>query len=427
MMKDICENLQGSLLKFHDGLKLGTKAYPDHSEVFMSLSLFNKKSIYAVLACALLAPFGNACHAEEEARQVPTDFVRDVMQPMGVPTVSFFHAMRESLFLNTKVQNGHLLESIGDFFLTPSQYLFAGKKIIFNDQDAAEFEVLQTFQYDRMHGLKSLISIIALPFSQALGAAFKGLAYLSPEVRQRYKKIKEQLKSSPIKSHLDAYRQKGLVHLHSEEFIPCQGHKRPSGLTKKQKVEIQAVKEVVDLLEEHDIIYWIDCGTCLGAYRYGGIIPWDWDIDISILLPDHDNVKKILSNLDPEKYQIQDWSSYSKPKTFLKLYVKETKNFIDIYHYQINEDERTVGYLFTYLDSSFPDSWKKWEMKCIKPLKYEEMFPLKKAKFDHLTLWAPNHVVTFLQSKYGENLDPTMVWDEERQDYKKMENHPYYN
>ncbi len=181
------------------------------------------------------------------------------------------------------------------------------------------------------------------------------------------------------------------------------------------------------MLESHNILYWLDCGSCLGAYRYGGIIPWDWDIDISILLPDHDNVKKLLSGLDPKKYQIQDWSSYSKPKTFLKLFVKETKNFIDIYHYEINEEKRTVGYLFTYLDSPFPKSWKKAELKCITPLAFEDVFPLKKARFENLTLRAPNHVVEFLQSKYGQNLDPVMVWDQESKTYHKVANHPYYD
>jgi hypothetical protein len=392
----------------------------------MSLLSLKKQKI-PVLVCALLSLFGGICQAEEETRKVSKDFIRDVMQPMGIPIVSSFHAIRESFFLNTKVQNAHVLESIGDFLLAPSQYLFAGKEIILKNLETADFEVMQTFQYKRMHWLKSLFSIAVLPMSETLGAAFKGLAYLSPEVRNRHKKIKKALKFSPIKSHLEMYSQKGLGNLHCEEFIPCQGHKRPSLLTKKQKVEIQALKEVAELLEANKIIYWIDCGSCLGAYRYGGIIPWDWDIDISILLPDHENVKKILSNLDPEKYQIQDWSSYSHPNTFLKLYVKETKNFIDIYHYGIDENERTVGYFFTYFDSPFPDSWKKTELKCIKPLKYEEIFPLKKAKFDHLTVWAPNHVVAFLQSKYGENLDPTMIWDEESQSYKKVENHPYYD
>ncbi len=360
--------------------------------------------------------------AEEDARQVPTDFVRDVMQPLGIPVVSSFHAMRESYFLNAKIQNSHVLESIGDFFLTPSHYLFAGKEIILNGE---AIEVVQMFSYDDLHGLKSVVSTIALPFSEALGALFKGLAYLVPEVRERHEKIRQTLKSS-IKSNLEMYAQKGIETFHSDESIPCQGHKRPSRLTKKQKVEIQAFKEVIELLDSHQIIYWIDCGTCLGAYRYGGIIPWDWDVDISIFIDDHDNVKKVLSQLDPEKYQIQDWSSYSKPKSFLKLYVKETKNFIDIYHYYINEEERKVAYFFTYLESPFPHSWKKAELRCMKPLKYEEIFPLKKAKFDHLTVWAPNNTVAFLQSKYGENLEPTMIWDEVLQGYRKVEDHPYY-
>ena len=56
-------------------------------------------------------------------------------------------------------------------------------------------------------------------------------------------------------------------------------------MTKKQTVEIGAFKDVVTLLEQHNIIYWVDFGTCLGAYRYGGVIPWDWDTDISISFP----------------------------------------------------------------------------------------------------------------------------------------------
>jgi hypothetical protein len=394
----------------------------------MIFSFARQKSKIVLASLVLFSAFNSAAMAEEQdGEETPTDFVRDVMMPMGLPVVNSYHAMRENVFLNTKRKHGNPIESIGNFFLTPSQYLFAGKKItLLGDNDHSDCHVAQSFHYDNLHWLKTLGSLIALPVSEILGTVFKGIAFLSPEVREHHKKIQKALKKSLIKSHLEEYRSKGLPEFYSNEFIECKGHKRPSHLTKKQKIEIQAFKDVVELLEAHNIIYWIDCGTCLGAYRYGGIIPWDWDIDLSILVHDHENVKRILSNLDPEKYQIQDWSSYSKPKTFMKLYVKETKNFIDIYHYQINEEEKTVGYLFTYIDSPFPDSWKKTELKCIKPLKYEEMFPLKLAKFDNLTVRCPNNVVAFLQSKYGENLDPTMVWDEETQSYKKVEDHPYY-
>ncbi|MBS0604371.1 MAG: LicD family protein [Verrucomicrobia bacterium] len=393
----------------------------------MRLFLNFTKRRFTLAACILLTALSGTSSAEEqEGMQVPTDMIRDVMQPMGVPVVTSYHAIRESIFLNTKTIDAHPIESIGNFFLTPSQYLFAGKKVIVKDEDTPDCEVVQAFHYTKLHWLKTLAALIVLPVSEVLGSTFKGLAYLSPEVRERHKKIKKALKSPLVKSHLEEYRLKGLPELYSDEHIPCKGHKRPSHLTRKQKIEIQALKDVVALLEAHNIVYWVDCGTCLGAYRYGGIIPWDWDIDLSIFMYDHDNVKKVLSTLDPEKYQIQDWSSYSKPKTFLKLYVKETRNFIDIYHYRINEEDKTVGYVFTYIDSPFPDSWKATELKCIKPLKYDEMFPLKKANFDNLIVRAPNNVVAFLQSKYGENLDPTMVWDEETKTYQKVLDHPYY-
>jgi hypothetical protein len=394
----------------------------------MRFSLIKETHKLTLAACLLFTSSSSTSSAEEsEAVEVPTHFMRDVMMPIGVPVVSSYHTIRENIFLNTRTKNANPIESIGNFFLAPSQYLFAGKKITVKDFESPDCKAAPAFRYDRMHWLKTLMSIATLPVSEILGVTFKGLAYLSPEVRRKHRTIKQSLKSALVKSHLEEYQLQGLSHLYSDEFIPCQGHKRPSHLTKRQKIELQAMKDIVELLEAHNIVYWIDCGTCLGAYRYGGIIPWDWDIDISILLPDHENVKKILSTLDPEKYQIQDWSSYSKPQSFLKLYVKETKNFVDIYHYQINQEDKTVGYFFTYIDSPFPASWKKMELKCISPLKYEDVFPLKKAKFDDLTVWAPNNVVAFLQSKDGKNLDPAMLWDEESKTYKKAENHPYYD
>ncbi|MEN9344446.1 MAG: hypothetical protein RLZZ453_1233 [Chlamydiota bacterium] len=379
------------------------------------------KRLLLLLLCTTLL-----CAEEppQEREELPTSFVRDIMMPVGMPLVSFFHAARESLFFNTHFSTANPLEAVGDFFLTPSRYLFAGKRIqAIQTEEGWNYEVKQHYSYRRKHWLKSLVSFATLPFSYTLGATFKGLSYLSPHVRRKHRALK---RAHPIISHSLSYEQKGLPLLHCDEEIPCLSYTRPIGLTKKQRLEITALKEIAELLDTHNIPYWIDCGTCLGAYRYGGIIPWDWDIDLSIFVDDHENVKNLLSTMDPAKYQIQDWSSYTRPKTFLKLYIKETQNFIDIYHYQINEEEQTVGYLFTYLDSPFPMSWKRSELKCTKPLPYSAVFPLKKAHFDNLTVWAPSDTVTFLESKYGPHLEPTMVWNETTQTYDKVTDHPYY-
>jgi hypothetical protein len=144
------------------------------------------------------------------------------------------------------------------------------------------------------------------------------------------------------------------------------------------------------------------------------------------LSPDHDNVKKILSKLDPETFQVQDWSSYRYPKTLLKVYIKKTKTCIDICHYDLDAKAQTVTFFYSYKDSAFPDSWKKFELVTVCPLPYNVIFPLKRADFDGVLTWVPNQIIPYLQSKYGENLNPTMVWDEAVQNYCKVQGHPYW-
>jgi hypothetical protein len=37
-----------------------------------------------------------------------------------------------------------------------------------------------------------------------------------------------------------------------------------------------------EILDKHDIPYWLDIGTALGAYRDGGVFDWDYDADINL-------------------------------------------------------------------------------------------------------------------------------------------------
>ena len=55
---------------------------------------------------------------------------------------------------------------------------------------------------------------------------------------------------------------------------------------KQTLIDMKALQIMDKIFKEHDITYWLDCGTLLGAVREGSYIKWDLDIDISIFFKD---------------------------------------------------------------------------------------------------------------------------------------------
>lgn len=67
-----------------------------------------------------------------------------------------------------------------------------------------------------------------------------------------------------------------------------------------QNIMFEILKEVDKICSKHNINYWLDSGTLLGAKRHKGFIPWDDDLDIGMLRDDFERFKKI-AKLELEK------------------------------------------------------------------------------------------------------------------------------
>lgn len=75
-------------------------------------------------------------------------------------------------------------------------------------------------------------------------------------------------------------------------------------LRRLQLLQLDILKEVKRVCDEHNLTFYIMNGTCLGAIRHKGAIPWDDDIDIGMYVADFDKFVTLQKELD-NKYFIQ--------------------------------------------------------------------------------------------------------------------------
>lgn len=75
-------------------------------------------------------------------------------------------------------------------------------------------------------------------------------------------------------------------------------------LARLQKAELTILEAISVLCEAHDINWWLDGGTCLGAVRHGGFIPWDDDIDIGMLRSDYDRFCELALTELPDGFSL---------------------------------------------------------------------------------------------------------------------------
>lgn len=78
-----------------------------------------------------------------------------------------------------------------------------------------------------------------------------------------------------------------------------------TNLRKAQMRLLDILLEFDRICKKHNIHYFLSGGTCLGAVRHGGFIPWDDDIDIDVWHTDYNKLVDILPKELNNKFVMQ--------------------------------------------------------------------------------------------------------------------------
>ncbi len=137
-----------------------------------------------------------------------------------------------------------------------------------------------------------------------------------------------------------------------------------SKLRQAQMVMLRILKIVDHICRKHDIEYWLDGGTLLGAVRHKGFIPWDDDIDIGMMRDHYDKFIKVCHHELPEYIFLQTRQSDGYYNITIPLKLRDTKSlFVEVFE-EKNEKYHQGIFVDIFPYDFLPDN--KFKRKFIK-------------------------------------------------------------
>ena len=212
-----------------------------------------------------------------------------------------------------------------------------------------------------------------------------------------------------------------------------------------QETRCLTLDYIQKIFKKHNLNYWIDFGTLLGAHRHGGFIPWDDDIDLGMLRNDYEKAFDILE-AELKNTELKVIRCIPFHNTLFKLLYKPTcKALLDFFPYDYsNNDELTSEEIETKSKQARDIFFKNYSLEdfrhgrlklkdkmndvyeiykklnittsqkdgywifrgiesmssaiCASCHKKENVFPLQKIKFENIEVYAPNNIEEYLKN-----------------------------
>jgi len=135
-------------------------------------------------------------------------------------------------------------------------------------------------------------------------------------------------------------------------------------IEKAKSVMLDILLDIDKICKENKLTYFLTYGTCLGAVRHHGFIPWDDDIDIGMPRPDFERLCHIIDEKHTDKYDItspileykKNFAIYAKIYKKGTVYLEKTNEgnlfphgiFIDIFPFDYMPDNKLFRSITLY-------------------------------------------------------------------------------
>ncbi|KTC97850.1 LicD family protein [Legionella erythra] len=97
-----------------------------------------------------------------------------------------------------------------------------------------------------------------------------------------------------------------MPHQSGTAFSAAADNAQQDGRLRQAQLKMLDMLKIVDAIcQQHELDYWLEGGTLLGAVRHQGFIPWDDDMDISMTRQSYEKFLRIAPSLLPKHVWLQ--------------------------------------------------------------------------------------------------------------------------
>lgn len=156
---------------------------------------------------------------------------------------------------------------------------------------------------------------------------------------------------------------------------------------------VELYRKVVHILNQNEIVFWLNYGSLLGWHRSKSIIPWDEDVDLCILGDDYERALELLKPLGISP------NFYNDPGCCALVPEGPDANFTS-HHWQYGIDfvkYRIVDNVCVSNGTKTMD-----DFPCIYHYKESDVFPLREVVFCGDIAYVPNETQKILIEQYGD-------------------------